>query len=274
MVRFCCNFKRNHQYMDIIDEINIVLDTESILDLEVFLDKHQKQRVNLCVPSYKLDAVRDFAALENRSNLYIRFDGNFNFQDNQDLLDFLKENNMPYYFKIVADDWDKFNGMAAAGVCDIYVGNALGFQLKDVKKKATSYGVNIRVYPNVAQASWDNVNGITKFFVRPEDAIFYSSYVDCFEFYELPDSPLTNTEVLYEIYKFDKRWLGPLNAIILFLREEVENRLVDTDLWATTRLNCKKSCAAGGPCAMCYRVVELTDALSEKEQDLHNFLTT
>lgn len=276
MVRMCFYYKRNHKYIDIVDEINIVHTRETIKDLISFLSKHQEQRVNLCIINIdrfiEEDMPQLISIIENKSNLVIRLPKDEKHPINEKLQNHLKELQLPFYYTEIASDWDVFNGLIAQGVTDVFVGNNLGFELDKVAAVAKEAGVKIRVYPNIAQSAWNGSESITKFFIRPEDAIFYSKYVDCFEIFEIADNKLTNPDFLYEIYKLQKTWKGDLQAIITNLGDSVENRLIDSQ-WAYSRVKCGKNCIKGGGCRMCHHILEMTNKMSDKEKQMNRFLT-
>ena len=159
-------------------------------------------------------------------------------------------------------------GFSIGLVSDVFIGNILGFELDKVRELADSKGVNIRCFPNVAQAAWNGANPITKFFIRPEDALFYSDYIDSFELFDIGQ----NIPLLFQLYKYDKSWGGDLREIITYFNEYVDNRLIDGQ-WAKSRYKCGKKCAKGENCNICHRIVEMSETMSEKEIQMHHFLT-
>ena len=276
MIKMCCYYKRDNKYINIIEELNIVHTTETIKDLFSFLKTHPKQRINLCISdidkAYQEDIFNLISKLEERDNLVIRLPKDNRQPINEKLQNQLKSLNLPFYYTEVASDWDILNGLIAQGVTDVFVGNNLGFELDKVAAVAKQANVRIRVYPNVAQSTWNGSDSIIKFFIRPEDLILYSKYVDCFEIYVLPDNKLTNAAFLYETYKLQKQWLGDLQALIIGLREPIDNRLLD-DQWGSSRIKCGKRCAKGESCHICQLLLEMSDKMSDKEKQMNRFLT-
>lgn len=270
MVKICFYYDRNNKYKDIVDELNITQNNETLQDLIIFLNNHNKQRINLCVSNPYDFLNSDIFNLKEYNNLFIRFNKEISEPVNKELQEKMKENNIPFYYTEIASDWDVFNGLIAQGVSDIYIGNSLGFELDKVAAAAHRHNIKIRAFPNVAQSTWDESDDITKFFIRPEDTIIYSQYIDCFEFYEIAN--VTNSEILYEIYKFDKKWDGDLQAIILFLNESINNYVFD-DFWATHRIKCGKQCAKDGRCQICHKIIEMNEKMTDKEIMLNRFLT-
>lgn len=276
MVKICCYYKKSNKYIDVIDELNIVHTKETIKDLITFLERHKEQRVNLYITDInKLineDMLSLLSSIEQRPNLTLCLQKDWTHPIDKSLQQKLKDYNLPFYYAEVASDWDVFNGLIEQGVTDVFIGNGLGFELDKIAAVAKEAHVKIRVYPNIAQSAWIESEGLTKFFIRPEDLIFYSQYVDCFEFYEIPGNKLTDAAFLYEIYKLQKGWSGDLRTLILNLNEPIDNRLIDNQ-WARSRIKCNKNCIKNGKCRMCYHIVEMSEQMSEKERQLNKFLT-
>lgn len=276
MVRMCFNYHRSGEYNDVVDELNILHTSDTIEDLTIFLSKHPKQRINFCISD--LDAfleeewITALSKMEQKDNLVIRLKKRANEPINGTVQSELEEAAIPFYYTEVATDWDVFNGLIDQGVSDVYVGNILGFELDKVAAAAHQRGVSVRVFPNIAQSAWNGTNPVVNFFIRPEDLIFYSDYVDCFELFELGNKSITDPNTLYDVYKYDKQWFGDLRGIILYLKQPIENRALD-DQWARSRVKCGKSCAKGGNCRICYKLVEMSENMTQKEIELNRFLS-
>ena len=84
----------------------------------------------------------------------------------------------------------------------MYIAEMMGFELEYIIKKTKELGVQIRVFPNVAQAARKNTSGLLKFWIRPEDIDFYSQYIDVCEFYY---DKYEQQKVYYDIYANDKQ---------------------------------------------------------------------
>jgi hypothetical protein len=103
-------------------------------------------------------------------------------------------------------------------------------------------GVNIRMYPNVAQAPTiceafsPEGEDIKKFFIRPEDLDQYEDYVDVIEFF----GPLDKQDVLMDIYK-DGYWMGGLDELIIGFKDKINcmNLMPDFGFY---RLACGHRC--------------------------------
>lgn len=170
-----------------------------------------------------------------------------------------KENDLPFFFGLPIDRQDMLVWAIEDGVSDVYIVNEFGFSLKDISALCKSAGVNIRVYPNVAQSSMALRcdNQFASFFIRPEDIELYSDYVDVCEFY----GPLDKQKVLHDIYT-SEHWSGNLKDIILDLEYDIDSRTI-TPYFGKSRLGCNKMCTYG-KCKICYNTQSLAKVLEEK----------
>lgn len=214
-------------------------------------DYSQGQRIVLDITGYNSETIIQDnleiwkKALEGHKKMAIKM------RDDQiDLIKDLVKIDMPYFLDTVVDNFEKLGAVAALQVSDVYVCNELGFSIKEVSAFCKSKGINVRVYPNIAQSSCEqfDTDSFKKFFIRPEDLCLYENYVDIIEFYV--DS-LDRQNVLYEIYK-SGIWDDDLSILILGLKENIQNNTILPNFGAT-RLNCKKKCSIG-QCATCDRV--------------------
>ena len=239
-------------------------------DLLEHLDNYKSiPRIILDISDYKdedillLDNLDTWvAAKEYYNNIAIRLD-----YSQRDIVPYLHKENIDYFFSNRVDTIDIINNFIYLGVSDIYICNELGFSLGKIADYIHECGVNIRVYPNVAQTSADKNfgAGIKTFFIRPDDTVFYEPYVDIFEFF----GDTSKHAVLYDIYKSEE-WLGDLNEIITDLNMSLTNVSILPD-FAETRLNCDKKCGYNGRCVMCDRILdflEITDEIREQSGGL------
>lgn len=273
-INFCFNFRRGHEYLDLVQEINIFMEDQTTKQLKEFLQEHRKQRINIVLNDIRFiteEIVQELKEVVKEFNVCFRLNWGIKNEPKDVIRSLFQKYQLKYYYNDIADEWDKFNELAAAGVCDIFVGNSLGFEIIAVHNAAKKMGVKIRVYPNVAQSAWTGAAAHTKFWIRPNDCYIYSEFVDTFEFYEIPTLGQKYTEQLYQIYKFDMDWYGDLRAIIVGLSEPIDNRLLD-EHWAYSRLKCGKRCAKDGSCHICDSFLEMSQKMSEKEKAFHHFL--
>lgn len=273
IVKFCGNFHRDSEYNDYLAELNIFFEYQTTKQLKEFLEKHQKQRVNIVFKDAELlneEFVKDLKDITKDYNVAFKLDWSIKEELDGSIRYLFEREGLKYYYNDVIDNWDNLNEIAAAGVCDVYVGNSMGFEIIDVGASLWAKHIHTRVYPNVAQSAASGAAAITKFFIRPEDCLAYAKYVDVFEFFE-PLGVYKNIDELFNIYKYEKRWYGDLKHIIFGLDESIDNRLLD-EHWCISRMNCGKRCAKNQSCKICDRFVEMSRLMSEKEKELHYFL--
>lgn len=180
-------------------------------------------------------------------------------KDKEKLLDFFKSKEIKFFYSEYIDSWDKLNCFLAEGVSDIRIVNELGFSLQSVRKVAPA--ANIRVFPNVAQTNAkipSSIDDLTKFFIRPEDTLYYEPYVDFFEFY----APLKQQDVYFRIYKRGS-WTGSLSLLI----KEFNIDVVGAQLvrFGSSRVNCNKGCAKGEACSICKKALALSTVLNDMQ---------
>ena len=149
-------------------------------------------------------------------------------------------------------------GLISLGVSDVYIVEELCFEIDKVAEIAHSEGVNIRVFPNVAQSSWNDSDGITKFFIRPEDVYLYEPYIDVLEFF----NSRKRENTLYKIYAIEKKWFGQLSELIVGLNDDIDSRYIASE-FGDKRRACRKNCVKGGKCRICDRVVALSQVLEK-----------
>jgi len=271
-MKYCMDFDKHSKYFGKTDEINILYNRiESDEALISFCDMYKKTRVNVCMEEgYKLEDLEHLFELQETEKdyqIYIRLPR----RDSAEL-DFLlaKFPNPKFYFETRVNNWDLVVGLIGYGVSDIYVTEALGFEINKVAAVAHAAGIQVRVFPNVAQSSWDRIPDLKKFWIRPEDLGQYESYIDVCEFY----GDIKKFDVYYDIYKKDKKWLGNLSEIIIGLKEPFDSRFI-VPRFVKKRTRCGRECLKGGNCKMCEHIIELSGNLEKAnlivtmEEDKH-----
>lgn len=175
---------------------------------------------------------------------------------------FLMERNIKFFFAEAPSSYDELSAFIRVGVSDVYITGEMGFNLEKISNYCHSKGVEIRVYPNVAQSSiFDatfSTDSFKNFFIRPEDVSIYDEYVDTFEFF----GSLDKQPVLYDIYN-DERWYGDLNEIILSLTIPVDNMTL-VPYFGLSRVKCEKRCNFD-KCHICDEILHTGELLKEKE---------
>lgn len=257
-MKYAINFYRNCRVLPKADEIIIKYEKTGQEDLVRFareLPQEQRLIVNICMLDAENDDYRIFKdAISAHKNMafMISRDQTIYYQD-------FYEMNLPYFFIEPISNLDDFMGVITLGVTDIYVANELGFYLNKISTICKDKGIQIRVYPNVAQSSSSfPTPGFKKFFIRPEDVELYEQYVDILEFW----GPIDKQAVLYDIYH-DGRWQGNLQDIILNLNEEIDNMRI-MPVFGEARSCCHKKCAYN-QCHFCDNIKSAATALEVKE---------
>lgn len=267
-MKYCVHYDKNFRHLTTIDEF--ILNYHGEKSRVPLLDIVQKvtpgQRVLLKMVELEENEILDeiqyiVAAIEIYNNITIILQPNLAEADN--LLAALFEKDIPYFFNSRVDTVDEFIYYRDKGASDIYVVNALGFSVKDLK--LISEGVNIRVFANVAQTSCpENGSDITAFFIRPEDVKYYEGYVDVIDFF----GPDNRASVLYEIYAINQSWAGKLNDLILRLNCNIANSLLVPSTFGAHRVDCGKRCQFN-KCFVCTRAMEMAQAVTERLEKIN-----
>ena len=261
-MRFCINYNPHSHILNKVDEINIDYKrVQDIVALNQFCQEHINQRINICVAEVEeaiaANAVKDLLDFQKKNkdyNIYLRFAF-----VNNDLKELLQAyENCKYYFSIGVNDWDRVMEFISLGVTDIYVVEGLGFEIEQVSNIVHKYGIDVRVYPNVAQSSWEDLDDLRKFWIRPEDIEYYEQYVDVCELYGQNEK----IDILYDIYNTDKKWFGDLREIIGGLKDKIDSRYI-VPRFVKKRVNCGRSCLKGSSCQLCDHIKELSGSLEQ-----------
>lgn len=209
--------------------------------------------------------IRDAVKLNETREVTIRVSAdqeNAYQNEGRDLLDYLNSNHLKFFTTSIISEWDNLFSTINKGVSDVYIGNEFGFSMKDIAQvcHGDQINVKIRVYANIAQTrcNYDYpFDEITKFFIRPEDLVFYEDYVDCIEFFGTKN----RQGVLLDIYQ-SKIWLGKISDLILgFNDEKIDNKTFHPS-FGKFRLNCGKKCVIN-KCNLCGRASDLALAMEE-----------
>lgn len=262
-MKYAINWTRDFRHLHEVDEVilNYYSGSENVVSFvtDNFTD-YKSQRIIINLLELEEAEINKVVTYINK----LRKDG-FNIAAIITSTDFniniMKENNIPFFFNKHAYNLDTAAALAEAGASDIYVVEELGFRLKDIQYIREKYGVQIRVFPNITQSANNKyINGMERFWIRPEDTEIYEPYVDVFEI--LPGQKDTSRlSVVYEIYR-DRQWLGNLNDIILDFKSPIVNNRGMDPHFAENRLNCGKKCLIG-KCNLCTQIGDLANMFTE-----------
>jgi hypothetical protein len=254
----------DNDLLKVVDEINIELSRVKHLNSEVlkaFCEKHKEQRINLCIKEFEsginegyIDTALKFQANYPEYKVYIRLPGR------ADVADKIKEenSNAKIFFNTYISSWDLFYDYIHFGVTDVYIAEEMCFELDKVSQIAKKNNINIRVFPNVTQSKWAEMNDLKKFWMRPEDVDIYEDFVDVLEFWGDSDK----NGVYYDIYSKDKKWAGNLKEIIIGMKEDINSTCI-LPRFGERRVRCNKRCLKGGTCSLCDTIFELSKNLEK-----------
>lgn len=254
-MKYCASYHRgsNFKYLNEVDEISISYRREDTT-LPTFLEKY----INKVIIIQNVESC-DIERLTALYEKYHNFKLSINFTD-YTLVNLVREAKLPFMFSNYINTWDMLIGAIDLNPTDVYIVNGLGFEIDKVASIAHAKGIQIRAFPNFAQADIDNIPEITKFFIRPEDVDEYEPYIDVLEFISDDESLST----YYEVYAQDKKWFGQLNEIIPNLNSFIDNRRI-ISAFAPSRIKCGKKCLKGGNCNICNRVEHLAQTLQDRD---------
>lgn len=162
-----------------------------------------------------------------------------------------------YMFLDMASDWEVLNYFLSLNPCEVYITNSLCFDLPNVKKVCGDVG--IRIIANVAQSAWTDSSAITKFFVRPEDVVYYEPFLSGIDFF----GENIIQEIMYKAY-VRGYWLGNIEEFIIGFNDNVDNRRLPPD-FGEKRIGCKKRCMSGSGCKLCIRMKEFGQRLEKTD---------
>lgn len=264
-MKYCINYKKNFKYINEIDELTINYNRKDT-SLQDFLLLFKDKRINIYIEDSKSflenNDLNRFIEIKNKYpslNFYFKLRNPAIDKDSLLLFKKIKEKtSIPYFFEVFINDWDILYGYINMKVSDIYIAEALCFELDKVSPLLHNHGIKIRTFPNVCQTSWKETPPLKTFFIRPEDVDIYSNYIDTLEFF----SNLSSIETLYKIYAIDQKWFGKLAELITGFNSTIDNKFIAPN-FAERRINCNKKCLKGGKCDICNKIETLSKVLEK-----------
>lgn len=251
-MKYCLDFRRKtKEVLKEVDEINFVFDLASLLD---FLEEYKDKRINVSINNEDVDKIIKIYKENPNLNIYIKLPFY-----SKEIADKMKSAKIPFFYATLVNNWDVFKGFVDLGVSDIFVTEALGFELDKVAAIAHANNIGLRAFPNVCQSTWDETPTLKKFFIRPEDTKIYEKYIDVFEFFGSPDKQ----KIFYKIYK-EEKWFGKLGELILGFNFDLDSRFIIPN-FAEQRVKCGKKCLKGERCQICERIVDLSKTLEKSK---------
>lgn len=293
-MRFCVNYFEKFNYLNEIEEINILFEKDEKPIVENLKALIGMEKVNPKATFNIFMSAQDCANLtENELNAFVMDVVNYNQEADESMIKIvfegslleedyseilynvfpkIQDNDVPFFFDSFAKDWDMVLGLLSLGVSDIYISGQIGFclhLLKDILENEGMEDVQIRAVCNAAQASflYKEQDNFKAFFIRPEDVEFYGQYIDVLEFNNFSKSINTT----YEIYKRGT-WDADLEILIDRLNISVDNRnLVQPAM--QERATCQRKCLTGErSCHICDEAIAYADLLDEKNVYLTEYM--
>ena len=269
-MKFCVPYSNRFKYNDKVDEIIFLYGESHNPDLlETLSTKEnivENQRYIIQVLEMEFYAkwntgnlIANLIQKRPELNIAVTFPNYYGYAEMDKEIQILKDNKIDFFFQTRASDWDTFHGLKNLGVSDIYIVEALAFELDKLGPVAHASAISIRVFANVCQQSWRQGDQLKSFFMRPEAIAAYDSYVDIVEFF----GNTNEQEVMYEVYAIHGKWFGNLNEIIVGLDMKIDSRFI-LPVFDAARVKCGKKCLKGGKCKICERVLEAAETF-EKE---------
>lgn len=261
-MKYCLRYQRfNTELMKSADEILINYNKSDTTLLD-FLQKYEEKRIIISVSDIEdFKLTREIEKIKAIRQVYTNFNICMRLEtiDNE-LISELKECGIPFFIRKFVNDWDTFDGLIKLGVSDMYIVETLAFEMDKCGERAHEFGINIRVFPNIAQSQFSNTEDIKKFFIRPEDVHYYESYVDVFEFF----GDISKENTIYKVYAIDEQWFGELRELIIGLQDDIDGRYI-IPRFGEKRVLCAKKCMKNGKCDLCNTVKELANTLRERD---------
>lgn len=273
MANWCVQWRQSFKYKAQVAEFNIDFKTNKDKRLINFLQQYSTnhQRVNIRL-SKEDDIEKAIELLTGIKEKYPNFNIALILEPSLIYSSIFTsklvcELKCPAYFETIFFTWESLAEAAAAGVSEVFVGGALGFDLEKVREFCDEHNLRVRAYVNLASSSWFGMtkNSFKTFFIRPEDIDFYSQYIDTFEFYKSLDEQNIN----YRIYVIEKKYPGPFKEFIKYYTSDEDNHFIYPKNFADMRHNCKQRCFSKNNCHYCDSVATLgAEIKNNPEYDL------
>lgn len=260
-MKYCMDYFFGGDYINEVDELMIA--TTENHNYGSFISEHPNQRIIIKLMEkdhlIEKNLLKVFLALKQERKLT-----NFAILlprecENIDDIKPFKDAGIDYLFIDTANTWLKLHAQADFGVSDVYITEALGFDIAAVSEFCHSKGIKTRTFPNIAQQELP-IFDIYSFFIRPEDIPIYEKYIDVCEFFH--KERVTEQSVYYKIYAKDKKWFGDLRDIIIGLKQPIDSRYI-VKQFAEARTTCRLRCLRTNDCRICNKCLELGDTLKE-----------
>ena len=262
-MKVCLDARVSPEYLKQADEIKVQQrDTGIIMDL---IEKYPKATIVVQFPAHEEELnwkdIKDWYIL-SRHQLILCL-------GNIDDIKQAVELNIPCFYGYTIETYATLRAFMRLGVSYVRLGAPLTFELDKVMSVLGEDGPKIRGIANVAfMDRLPHGDGISGFWIRPEDLDKYDKYFYSIEF----DGVAVNKEeALFRIYIKDKTWPGPLSMLIEGLNVPAANRMIDSKI-TEKRLNCGQRCESGGHCHNCYTEMTMSDPSMYNSEALESLM--
>ena len=253
-------YNTGKQHLKNADEIIIKYDRQDVALLD-FLEEYKDKRIILDVVNAKeFDVHHEYKKLNAIKQQYPEYNVQVCFGTDAPIDEAAKIGELleyPWFSHRHIGDWDTLNYYLSKGVAQVYITEALGFDMAAVASLCYKHRAEVRVYPHVAQSCVREAPAIKKFFIRPDDMPYYEQYIDVVEFWcDYEQQPI------YQRIYTNEKWYGPLREIIKDFDSDFDNKHI-IPVFGQTRANCGKKCMRGSHCSICDKVYDISLALKE-----------
>lgn len=270
-MKYAVYYRNDFRHFDSVDEVifEVTKGDESILTTLPNIVKETEQKITFDL--YQLESAKFEQAIkfinqlkEIHNNILVQI--RYPFINEQVMI--LKDNKLPFMAShCFCSNLDTVYALTNVGVSEVYVAEELGFRLPEVNKITKPNNVKVRVFPNVTQCSYGTKNLIPpacKFWIRPEDTIWYEDLVDTFELFDVGN----RLSVIYEIYR-QKVWDGSISDIIIDAEslKGVDSNAIPPHFGEQRAKGCRQSCLYGG-CGVCLASIQFAEAFTKTENQI------
>lgn len=231
--------------------------------LEEFIKRNEQKTIYIQAEE-PLEHYKVFKNLKQYNNWVLQFPVKYIIiqENGKDVIDEVKFSALKdccnrYMLTDLVGQWEVLQFVLSLKPCEVYITNILCFSMDKVKKECGDVG--LRMYVNWAQAAWDGIPAVRKFFVRPEDIELYDAYNVSIEF----KGNAKVQDIMYEVYN-QGYWFGDLSEIIIGLDDSLDDRRIPNK-FGYLRLNCNKMCVQGVSCHACRVFQKFTKTLEKTD---------
>lgn len=255
----------NNEWNDRPDiEFNIPYDDSRDKELEKFLDfidLYPNTRINL---EFKNEINFQHLKIINKAsdNIYVRLGANQLLQ-----MKSLSENGYKFFLgkDLMVYNYASLASFIKFGVTDVYIGDDLCYNLKEVKEFCDAANVKLRLVLNrIPMSTIDRGQDPTGAIFRPEDVYSLKQYFDTYEFDCGKPYNWKRHRVLYTTYFVKSKWNGDLREI----NPDIKFPLLDnclSDDFSYYKFNCGRKCLKleNGyyNCSICYKNLDMAKKL-------------